>query len=217
MISLARFTFNPFQENTYLLYDESKEAVVIDPGCYDQAERDVLVDFINKNELKPVRLLNTHCHIDHVLGNRFIAEKYDLELEMHEGEVPVLEAVQQYGLMMGITVDPSPPAGKFLNEGDLITFGNSSLEICFTPGHSPASICFYSKEDELIIAGDTLFEGSIGRTDLPGGNYETLMKSIFDKLLTLGDSMRVYPGHGNMSTIGKERQYNPFILQELNK
>lgn len=215
MITIASFTFNPFQENTFVLFDESKEAVIIDPGCYAQAEKEILSDFIEKKELKPVRLLNTHCHIDHVLGNKYIAERYHLVLEMHKGEIPVLEAVVQYGSMMGLQVEESPAPGKFIDENDVIEFGNSKLEIRFTPGHSPASICFYSEADEFIIAGDTLFQGSIGRTDLPGGNMDTLMKSIERELLSLPDDTRVYPGHGPHTTVGAERKSNMFILQYL--
>jgi len=215
MITLASFTFNPFQENTFVLFDESKEAVVIDPGCYTPEEKKLLSDFIDGKELKPVRLLNTHCHIDHVLGNKYIAERYGLELEMHKGEIPVLEAVLNYGTMMGLQVEESPKAGRFLDEHDVIEFGNSKLEIRFTPGHSPASICFYSPADQFIIAGDTLFEGSIGRTDLPGGDMDTLMKSIERELLSLPDETRVYPGHGSHTTVGVERKSNMFILQYL--
>lgn len=215
MISVLSFTFNPWSENTYVLFDESKEAVIIDPGCYEQAEKELLEDELARRELKPVRLLNTHCHIDHVLGNRFVAEKYGLVLEMHEGEIPVLEAVMVYGSSMGVTVEESPKPGKFLKEGDVVTFGQSKLEVLYTPGHSPASICFLSKEDEFVIAGDTVFDGSIGRTDLPGGDLNTLLNSISTRLLVLDDATRIYSGHGPATTVGKERKSNPFLLHYL--
>jgi len=212
MSLVAKFTFNPFQENTYVLHDETKECIIIDPGCFTQNEKDQLVDFIEKNELKPVRLINTHCHLDHIFGNRFIAEKYDLELEIHPGEVPVLEAAPMVSSSYGIPFpEPSPPATKFLEEGDVVKFGKTELEVIFTPGHSPASISFFCKKDKYVIAGDVLFQGSIGRTDLPGGDMATLIGSIKDKLFPLGDDVKVYSGHMGDTTIGVEKMSNPFL------
>ncbi len=213
MTLVAKFTFNPFQENTYVLYDDTKECAIIDPGCYDEKEKSELVDFIEKENLTPVRLINTHCHIDHVFGNHFISEKYNLPLEIHEGELPVLNAVPQVAMMYGIPFgDPIPAVEKFIKEGDIIKFGSSSLESIYTPGHSPASLSFYCKEAKFIIAGDVLFYGSIGRTDLPGGNHNTLISSIKDKLFPLGDDIEVYPGHGPKTTIGYEKKTNPFLV-----
>ncbi|HQV34461.1 MAG TPA: MBL fold metallo-hydrolase, partial [Calditrichia bacterium] len=166
------------------------------------------------HHLKPVLLLNTHCHIDHVFGNRFVAETYGLELTIPKGEEGVLASAPQLGQMFGVTCAPSPEAGQVLVEGDVVRFGNSELKVISTPGHSPASVCFYSEEDRLMISGDVLFLGSIGRTDLPGGSYEVLMASIRDKLLPLGDDLRILPGHGPATTIGAERAGNPF-LQDL--
>lgn len=213
MTLVAKFTFNPFQENTYLLHDETKECVIIDPGCYTQAERDTLKRFVDERGLKPVRLINTHCHLDHIFGNKFIADTYHLPLEIHEGELPVLESVPQVCAMYGIPLpEPPPPVGGFLKEGEVIEFGSSRLEILFTPGHSPASISFYCRESKFVIGGDVLFQGSIGRTDLPGGNFETLISSIKTQLFPLGDDITVYSGHGGDTTIGVERKTNPFLI-----
>lgn len=211
MISVAKFTFNPYQENTYVLFDETKECLIIDPGMYEQAEKDQMEDFIKNKELKPVRLLNTHCHIDHVLGNKFIAEKYNLKLEAHEKEIPVLAPVVQYGLAMGIHAEQSPEIEKFLSEEDVIEFGNSKLSILFAPGHSPGSICFYSAADNILIGGDVLFKMSIGRTDLPGGDHQTLLNSITQNLWSLPDETIVYPGHMEETSIGFEKRNNPFF------
>jgi hydroxyacylglutathione hydrolase len=211
MISIQSFAFGPFQENTYILYDESKECIIIDPGCYDEAERTELSDFILKSGLKPVRLINTHCHLDHVFGNKYVAEKYNLKLEINELDLPVLNSFMMVANMYNLKAEASPEPSVFLNEGDVIEFGNSSLEILFTPGHSPGSITFYSSKQKFMIVGDVLFYGSIGRTDLPGGDYNTLIESIKNKLLPLGDDYLVYNGHGTSTTIGFERNNNPFL------
>lgn len=211
MISIRSFTFNPFQENTYVLYDVTREAVIIDPGCYDDGERAELVAFIEENKLKPVKLLNTHCHVDHVFGNRFIAEKYKLGLEMHEKDLKVLNSLLQVAHLYGLNAEESPAPKVFLEEGQKIAFGSSELDIVFTPGHSPGSICFISHPQKFIIAGDVLFYGSIGRTDLPGGHHQTLIDSIKQKLFPLGDDYTVHPGHGPETNIGFERRSNPFL------
>ena len=212
MAQVVALTFNPFQENTYVVYDETGECVIFDPGCYTQPEKEELVAAIEKEDLKPVRLINTHCHIDHVFGNRFVSEKYGLPLEIHRGELPVLNALPQLSLMWGIPMpEPSPAPEKFIEEGDRINFGQTTLEAILTPGHSPASLSFFCKEDRFLIAGDVLFYGSIGRTDLPGGDYDTLIASIKNKLFPLGEDVRVYPGHGPHTTIGFEQASNPFL------
>lgn len=216
MTNVQAFAFNPFSENTYLVYDESRECLIIDPGCYTPSERQQLHDFIAAQQLKPVRLINTHCHIDHVLGNRYVAETYGLELEIHQGELPVLESVPMVAQMYGIPniqQSPDPNPERYLQEGDFITFGNSQLKILLTPGHSPASVSFYCEASKFVIGGDVLFRGSIGRTDLPGGNHSTLMESIERELMSLPDDTIVYAGHGPTTTVGEERQSNPFILE----
>jgi hydroxyacylglutathione hydrolase len=211
MIRVQSFTFNPIQENTYVLYDESKECVIIDPGCYDDTERSELSAFIDANELKPVHLLNTHCHLDHVFGNAYVANNWNLKLEINRKDQPVLDAFMATAKLYGMNAEPSPQPSVFLEEGDLIKFGNSALEIAFTPGHSPGSITFFSRNDKFMIAGDVLFFGSIGRTDLPGGDFQTLIDSIKNKLFPLGDDMKVYSGHGPATNIGYERANNPFL------
>jgi hydroxyacylglutathione hydrolase len=211
MISIKFFTFNPFAENTYLLYDETKECVIIDPGCYGPAEQQQMDAFISEKGLKPVKLLNTHCHIDHILGIYFTVDKYKLELYMHREDLPVLKSGSVVAEAYGFKLDPPPDPSHFLEEGDTVTFGNSSLNVIFTPGHSPGSITFYSKNDNFAIVGDVLFNQSIGRSDLPGGDHNTLISSIKNKLFPLGDSVLIYPGHGEKTTIGFEKQYNPFL------
>jgi glyoxylase-like metal-dependent hydrolase (beta-lactamase superfamily II) len=212
MISIKSFVFGPFQENTYVLYDETKECIIIDPGCYDNRERSELASFIEDNKLKPVKLINTHCHLDHVFGNGFVAETYKLQLEINKQDQPVLDSYLMSAKMYGLNAAPSPQPSVFLNEGDIISFGNSTLEILFTPGHSPGSITFYNREQQVMIAGDVLFYGSIGRSDLPGGNSATLISSIKNKLIPLGDNYTVYSGHGPSTTIGFERMNNPFLV-----
>lgn len=211
MVKISFFTFNPFQENTYILSDETKECVIIDPGCYDKQEQETITKFIEDNGLKPVKLLNTHCHIDHVFGNRFIFNKYGFKPEIHEKDLIVLNSLLQVGALYNLKVEESPAPAVFLDEKDIISFGNSKLSILFTPGHSPGSICFMDKEGKSIIAGDVLFQGSIGRTDLPGGDYDTLINSIKTKLFPLADDFKVYPGHGPATTIGQEKRTNPFL------
>lgn len=211
-MEIAIFTFNPFQENTYVLFDETGECAIFDPGCFEGHERLELDNFITSRQLKPVRLINTHCHLDHVYGNNFCARSYGLELEIHKGELPVLEAVPRVSQMYGIPYpDPSPMPTKFIEEGDVIEFGNTQLEAIFTPGHSPASLSFFNRENNVLIAGDVLFRESIGRTDLPGGSFEVLEKSIQEKIYPLGDEVKVYPGHGPDTTVGWEKKNNPFV------
>ncbi len=210
-MDIAIFTFNPFAENTYILYDHTKECVIIDPGCSNIEEQEQLIDFIESNSLRPVKLVNTHCHIDHVLGNKFVSEKYDLPLISHRGEVKVLAMQTQVSSMYGIAYNPSPEITKFLDDGNVLTFGRTALKVLFTPGHSPASISFYNEEAGVVIGGDVLFQGSIGRTDLPGGDFDTLAKSIKEKLYVLPDDVIVYCGHGPSTTIGVEKRSNPFV------
>lgn len=212
MAEVVQLTFNPFQENTYLLYDDTKQCVIIDPGCLDDWEKRELERTIEQLDLMPVRLLNTHCHLDHIFGNRFVTEKYNLSLEIHSGEIPVLERAPQAAMLYGVAYrELSPAPGKFIEDGDIIKFGDTTLEAILTPGHSPASLCFFCAASNFLIAGDVLFYGSIGRTDLPGGDYDTLLESIVNRLLPLGDDVKVYPGHGQATTIGFEKQHNPFL------
>lgn len=211
MIKIKSFTFNPFQENTYVLYDETKEAIIIDPGCHEKSEKEDLTDFIEKEGLQVVSLINTHCHVDHVLGNTFVKDTYKVSLHIHPKEEPTLKSVEAYASVYGFHgYEPATP-DEFFEEGDKIKFGNSELEILFVPGHSVGHVVFYNKEEKICIGGDVLFYRSIGRYDLPGGDYNTLMKSIKEKMFGLPDDMTVYPGHGPETTIGDEKKHNPFI------
>ncbi|MES2417430.1 MAG: MBL fold metallo-hydrolase [Bacteroidota bacterium] len=212
MISLKRFTFNPYQENTYILYDESGACVIIDPGMYDGAEQNELVAFVKEKQLKPERLLNTHCHIDHVLGNKFVFDNWSLKPQFNKGELYILQAVAGYAPQMGMHYELSPEPDTFLPESGIITFGNSKLELIFAPGHSPAHLCFYAKEENFLIGGDVLFYRSIGRTDLPGGNHQQLITSIKEKVFQLPDDCEVFPGHGQSTTIGFEKHNNSFLV-----
>lgn len=211
MLTIRTFTFNPYQENTYLLYNELGNAIIIDPGMYEEREKKEFLTFVNDHQLNPKSLLNTHCHIDHVLGNHFINEHFDLLPQFHEEEIPTLVAVQNYAPQMGFRYDISPIGRNFLKDGDRITLDNDELEVILAPGHSPAHICFYCSAQKFLIGGDVLFRNSIGRTDLPGGNHQQLLNSIKKRLYTLPDDTIVYPGHGPSTTIGFEKNSNPYI------
>jgi hydroxyacylglutathione hydrolase len=211
MIQIKIFVFNPFQENTFVLHDGTKEAVIIDPGCYSAREEELLEKYIKENGLKPVHLLNTHCHIDHVVGNQFISETYLLKPEAHQAEDIIAKSAHIHGLSYGIQINPIPSIGKFLEEGMQVHFGNSELEIVHIPGHSPGGIVFYHREQNFMIAGDVLFQGSVGRSDLLGGNEFQLLSGIKSKLFVMDGRMTVYPGHGPSTTIDYERKYNPYF------
>ncbi|MEI7471452.1 MAG: MBL fold metallo-hydrolase [Chitinophagaceae bacterium] len=212
MLTLHSFTFSPIQENTYLLFNEQKQCIIIDPGCYFPEERETVKAFISAEGLVPVYLLNTHCHLDHVFGNKFIAETFGLTLHIHPLEKEVLAFAPASGLMWNMPFDNYQGEFVWLTETSKITLGEEKLEILFTPGHSPGSISFYSAKQGFIISGDVLFQGSIGRTDLPGGNQATLLQSIREKILNLPDQTIVYSGHGAPTTIGQERKQNPFLI-----
>ncbi len=212
MLTLHSFTFSPIQENTYLLFNEQKQCIIIDPGCYFPEERETVKAFISAKGLVPVYLLNTHCHLDHVFGNKFIAETFGLTLHIHPLEKEVLAFAPASGLMWNMPFDNYQGEFVWLAETSKITVGEEELEILFTPGHSPGSISFYSAKQGFIISGDVLFQGSIGRTDLPGGNHATLLQSIREKILNLPDQTIVYSGHGAPTTIGQERKQNPFLI-----
>jgi hydroxyacylglutathione hydrolase len=211
MITIKSFAFNPYQENTFILFDHTLECVIIDPGMYTGEEENSILQFVTENKLKPVLLLNTHCHIDHVLGNKWVCDTYGLLPQFHQGEIPVISAVPAYAPQMGMRYEVSPLPEIYLPETGSISFGESELELIFAPGHSPAHLCFYNRKDNFLIGGDVLFSGSIGRTDLPGGNHEQLIANIEHKLFLLPDDCKVYPGHGPSTTIGCEKKYNPFF------
>lgn len=214
MLTISKFTFSPFSENTYVIYNEAKDAIIIDPGCFEKYEEEELEHFISYNELNVKRLLNTHAHIDHVFGNQFCSNKWNLKPELHELDIPTLKRMSAAAELWGIKgYKESPMPELFLTEGQQIKLGNHVLDIVFVPGHAPGHVAFICHEQKFIIGGDVLFQGSIGRTDLPGGSLEILMESIKNKFLTLGDDYVVYSGHGNETTIGRERKSNPFILE----
>jgi hydroxyacylglutathione hydrolase len=211
MLKIEVFVFSPIQENTYLIFNDQKDCIIIDPGCYFQQEKDEIKSFIEDNQLKPVMLLNTHCHLDHVFGNKFIADNYHLTLQLHPEEKQLLQLAPASGLMFELPFDNYQGSFILLNEGDKLHLGSDELEVIHVPGHSPGSICFYCRKQKFLIGGDVLFNGSIGRTDLPGGNFETLTNNVKQKLLTLPDEVAVYSGHGPVTTIGQEKKSNPFV------
>jgi len=210
---LKKFTFNPIQENMYLIYDDTKECIIVDPGCYFQHERQELMDYISAQDLKPVRLVNTHCHLDHICGNKFVADTWNLKLEASKLDEYNLQRSIEAGILYNMPIEPSPPIYLDLKEGGEIRWGHSSLCILFTPGHSAGSLSFYNKENKLLLAGDVLFRMSIGRTDLPGGDLDTLLDTIKTKLFLLPKDTIVYSGHGEETTIGYEMYNNPFVTQ----
>ena len=212
MFQIKVLTFNPVQENTYVLYNDHNECIIIDPGCYFDEEKEELKSFIEQNHLQPKMLINTHCHLDHVFGNKYIAEAYNLTLQIHKNEEKVLEMAPASGLMFNLPFDNYKGPLIFLKEGDVISLLNDTLKIIEAPGHSPGSICFYCEKQHFIIGGDVLFQNSIGRTDLPGGNHEDLVRNIKEKLFKLPGDVQVYPGHGPETTIGEEMKFNPFLV-----
>ena len=216
MLTVKAFIFNPVQENTYVLYNEEKLCCIIDPGCYFEKEKLELKTFIKNAGLQPVLLLNTHCHLDHVFGNKFVHDSWGLKLHIHEKEKQVLDFAPASGEMWQLPFENYKGELIFIKEGSVIKLGEDEadsdlLEIRFTPGHSPGHVCFCDEADGFAISGDVLFNGSIGRTDLPGGDFDTLINSIQTQLFTLPDDTRIYCGHGPMTTVGFEKMNNPFV------
>lgn len=210
MVSIKKFTFNPFEENTYVVYDETREAVIIDPGCSESSEVEKLDTFISEGKLKVKQLLNTHCHIDHVLGNYHVKSSYKAPFYVHQIELPLLRAVKSYAPNYGFPNYHEAEPDGWLEEGKNVRWGESEMQVLFLPGHSPGHVAFYHPEQKFIIGGDVLFQGSIGRTDLPGGDHTTLINSIQQKLFKLPDDVVVYCGHGPETTLGEEKVSNPF-------
>ncbi len=210
MIKIQSFTFNPFQENTFVLSDETREAIIIDPGCYEKQEENELTDYISTRGLEVKLLLNTHGHIDHVLGNAFVKRTYKAPFWIGKKDLNTLKAVESYASNYGFPTYQHQEPDDFLEEVDTIKFGNTELEVVFVPGHASGHIAFYNTEQRICIGGDVLFRQSIGRTDLPGGDFDTLIKSIHTKFFTMPDDMVIYPGHGPETTIGFEKAHNPF-------
>ena len=211
MLTVKMFSFNPVSENTYIVYNELNKALIIDPGCYFNEEKQTLKSFIENQQLQPVQLLNTHCHLDHVFGNKWVYETYGLELFLHSNEEQVINFAPQSAKMWGLPFENYEGPLHFLAHNDIVKMGENTLKVILAPGHSPGSICFYCEEQKFVIGGDVLFKESIGRTDLPGGNHDALLESIREQLFVLPDDVIVYPGHGGYTTIGHEKQYNPFL------
>ncbi len=211
MITIEKFVVNPLAENSFVLSDETGEAVFIDPGFYFDEEHAEIKNYIESNHLTPVKIINTHCHFDHIMGVEFIRNQYNIPFWAHPDDEFWVEKATAQGEMYGFTVHPVSPANNLLNKKKTVKFGNSELEVIHVPGHSPGHVVFYSKQDAFLIAGDVLFYGSIGRTDLPGGDYDTLISNIKSKLFALPDNTKVYCGHGPETTLGFEKTTNPFL------
>ena len=212
MISIKKFTFNPVQENTFVLYDETQACIIIDAGCYFDDEKKELDEFIASNDLKPVKLVNTHCHFDHILGVNYCRSKYGIPFFAHQADAFLIERAVESGERFGVPVEPIDPPDGFLEEGQSVEFGNSVLEMIHGPGHAPGSIVFHHSQQKFVIAGDVLFYGSIGRTDLPMGSFEQLTSNIKNKLFILPEETVVYCGHGPETSIGFEKKHNPFLM-----
>lgn len=215
MLKVKTFTFFPeyFGENTYVVSDETGACVVIDPGCYHRHERDELVAYIEDSGLKLEMVLNTHCHIDHILGNATLVNRYKVPLVAHKDDLYNLVGAEAFARMYGLSIDPSPEPDRFIEEGDVIHFGNTELEVLFTPGHSKGHVSFFHRDSQQVWSGDVLFKDSVGRVDLPGGSAAVLIDTILNKLFPLGDAVTVYAGHMGPTTIGQERLHNPLVAQ----
>jgi hydroxyacylglutathione hydrolase len=212
MIQIKKFTFNPIQENTYVLYDETGECVIVDAGCFFDYEEKELDDFIQEKQLRPVKLINTHCHFDHILGINHCRSKYNIPFYAHQDDAFLVEDIVAHGDRFGIPIEPVDAVDQFLNEGDKVTFGESMLEVIHVPGHAPGHVVLHQPEQQFLMAGDVLFYGSIGRTDLPKGSFEQLVGNIKTKLFRLPDETTVFSGHGPETSIGFEKKSNPFLM-----
>ena len=209
-MEIHKFTFNPLQENTLVVTDDEKNCVIIDPGCYFQEEKEALKEFINSNGLEVKALLNTHAHLDHIMGNAFVKRTYDVDLYLHEADVVTLNMGDQSSQLYGLDqFETSPQPNQFLKEGDRLEFGGIVFDVIFGPGHAPGHVAFYNKAESVLINGDILFKGSYGRVDLPGGDFQTLKDTIQNKLFKLPEDTLVYTGHGPETTIGAEKASNP--------
>jgi len=211
MIHLKTFVFNPFQVNAFVLWDETGECIIVDASCYEEQEFQKLFDFISSNKLTPKAVLNTHAHVDHLTGTKRVCDTYKIEMHLHASEMFLHENAQIQGRTFGFDIQKPPKPASYLNDGDVFKFGNSEIKMFHAPGHSPGSMLFYMENEGFLITGDVLFSGSIGRTDLPGGDFKQLIESIQSKILVLPGETRVFPGHGPETTVQKEIKSNPFL------
>lgn len=217
MIKLAVFVCNPFRENTYILSNDAKECMIVDPGNYTPNEDALLTKYITDNNLKPVMIVATHGHVDHVLGVNFLKERYGIPFAMNGADQYLLHTLKQHAEMYGMEIEKAPDVDVNLENMTELTFGQDTIEIIKTPGHTPGGVILFVREQKFLLSGDTLFRDSIGRTDLPGGDYKVLMTSLVERVITLGDEVRVHPGHGDATSIGHELLNNPFIVEVLNE
>jgi len=211
MLTIKEFCFNAFQENTFVVYNEKKQAIIVDPGCYTRIEQKILTDFIIQQALTPTLLLNTHCHLDHVFGNNFISEMYGLTALLHPNEQVVLDRLPESAAKWGIPAEAYKGPIQYIQDQEIISFDDDELKVLLTPGHSPGSVCFYHKAQNFILGGDLIFKDSVGRTDFPGCNAQDLIKSIREQIFPLPDSLTIYSGHGPKTTWGREKEHNPYI------
>jgi len=211
-MKIYKFVFSPIDVNTYILVDDSGDCAIIDCGCYEEQESEEIENFIKEKGINPVLLLNTHCHLDHLFGNSFVLEKYGLRTFSSELDELNRKNASQHAMLFGLTMDTPPEPAGFISDNQIVTFGTTELKALHVPGHTSGSLAFYSEKNNCVFTGDALFSGSIGRTDLQGGNYETLIRSIKNKLFVLPPSTVVYPGHGNETTIEREMKSNPFFI-----
>jgi len=211
-MKIHKFTFNPIEENTYILYDESGRCIIVDAGCYTKGEQEELAEFIQENGLIPEKIINTHGHFDHLLGNSFCREKYHIPFYIHKDDVSMVAGAENMAEFFGISLKHVSPPDGLLKEGTKITLGKSFLEVIHLPGHSPGGVAFYNKEQNFLLSGDSLFRGGIGRTDFPGGNENNLIKAIKEKVMVLPEETIIYTGHGPETTIKIEKKTNQFLL-----
>ena len=211
MLKIKKFVVNPLQENSFLIYDDSGQCIIVDPGFYYPEEKDELKIYLETNKLKLEKIINTHCHFDHIMGVEFIRNEFDVPFYAHAEDEFLIENAVKQARIFGFEITPVGAPDKYIREGELLSVGNSHLEIIHVPGHSPGHVALYNSERSFLIAGDILFYGSIGRTDLPGGNYNTLISGIKKKLFPLPSQTTVYCGHGPETTLGFEKSTNPFL------
>lgn len=211
MLYIHSFTFNPFQENTYIIYNDKKECWIVDPGMYEPSEIADFNKYIVDNELVPKAIINTHTHIDHIFGVQELVKKYQIPFLIHKEDQPVLNGAAGSAMLFGFQFTDTPSVDGYIDESEPYKLGDDELQVLFTPGHSPGSISFYYAKGNWVLGGDVLFSGSIGRTDLPGGNFDTLINSIKTQLFSLPDHTTVYSGHGPETSIGQEKASNPFL------